>query len=66
MLKIDTAHKYPQAENLLAHLLAEKGSYSEAAEHLRAYLALAPDAKDAAALRDDLAKLEQASTQAKQ
>lgn len=66
LLKIDTAHKYPQAENLIAHLLAEKGSYSEAAEHLRAYLALAPNAKDAAALRQDLAKLEQASTQAKQ
>ncbi|HTU45498.1 MAG TPA: tetratricopeptide repeat protein [Bryobacteraceae bacterium] len=66
LLKLDTAHKYPEAENLLAHLLAEKGSYSEAAEHLRAYLALVPNTKDAATLRADLAKLEQASTQAKQ
>lgn len=65
LLKLDTAHKYPQAENLIAHLLADKGNYSEAAEHLRAYLLLVPNAKDAPALREDLAKLEQAGTQAK-
>jgi tetratricopeptide (TPR) repeat protein len=65
LLKLDTTHKYPEAENLLAHILAEKGKYSEAAEHLRAYIALMPNTKDAAALREDLAKLEQASAQAK-
>ena len=65
LLKLDTTHQYPEAENLLAHLLAEKGNYSEAIEHLRAYIALMPNAKDAAALREDLAKLEEASAQAK-
>jgi tetratricopeptide (TPR) repeat protein len=65
LLKVDTAHHFPQAENLLAHLLAEKGDYSEAAEHLRAYLRLAPNAQDADVARADLAKLEQASAQAK-
>jgi tetratricopeptide (TPR) repeat protein len=64
LLKLDTAHKYLQADNLLAHLLADKGNFSEAAEHLRAYLALAPNAKDAPAVREDLAKLEQAQAQA--
>jgi tetratricopeptide (TPR) repeat protein len=66
LLKLDTAHKYPQAENLLAHLLADKGNYLDAAEHLRAYLALAPNAKDAQTAREDLAKLQQATAQAKQ
>lgn len=66
LLKLDTAHKYPQAENLLAHLLAGKGNYAEAADHLRAYLVLVPNAKDAAVAREDLAKLEQAGAQAKQ
>lgn len=65
LLKLDSAHKYPQAENLFAHLLAERGQYSEAAQHLRAYLQLAPNAKDAASLREDLAKLEQAGAQAR-
>lgn len=65
LLKLDTAHRYPQAENLLAHLLAAKGEYSEAAEHLRAYVRLAPNAKDADQARADLTKLEQASAQAK-
>jgi tetratricopeptide (TPR) repeat protein len=61
LLKLDTAHKFPQAENLLAHILAEKGNYSEAATHLRAYLALDPNAKDAAALKRALDQMDQAS-----
>lgn len=65
LLKLDTAHQFPQGENLLAHLLAEKGEYSEAGEHLSAYLRLAPNAKDADQARADLAKLQQASAQAK-
>jgi tetratricopeptide (TPR) repeat protein len=65
LLKVDTAHHFPQAENLLAHLLVVKGEYSEAAEHLRAYLRLAPNAKDADQAREDLGKVEQASAQAK-
>lgn len=65
LLKLDTAHKYPQAENLLAHILAEKGNLSEAATHLRAYLALEPNAKDAAALRQALEKMDQASAEPK-
>lgn len=65
LLKVDTAHHFPQAENLLAHLLADKGEYPEAAEHLRAYLRLAPNAQDADGARANLAKLEQASAQAR-
>jgi tetratricopeptide (TPR) repeat protein len=65
LLKLDIAHKYPQAENLLAHILAEKGNLPEAATHLRAYLALEPNAKDAAALREALEKMDQASAEPK-
>lgn len=65
LLKLDTAHKYPQAENLLAHILVEKGNLAEAATHLRAYLALEPNAADAAALRQALEKIDQANAEPK-
>ncbi|MBV9302821.1 MAG: DUF3808 domain-containing protein [Acidobacteriaceae bacterium] len=65
VLRLDTGHKYPQAESLVAEILVDKGNYSEAATHLRAYLALVPNAKNADNLRQELAKLDQASAQAK-
>ncbi len=65
VLKLDTGHKYPQAESLLAQILMEKGNYSEAATHLRAYLTLVPNAKNADFLKQQLQKLEQASAEAK-
>ncbi len=65
LLKLDTGHKYPQAESLLAQLLMQKGNYSEAGTHLRAYLTLVPNAKNADELRQQLQKLEQASAEAK-
>lgn len=60
LLKVDTGHKYPQAENLLAQISLEKGNYAGAATHLRAYLALVPNAKNAAQLKEALLKLDQA------
>jgi TolA-binding protein len=65
VLKLDTGHKYPQAEGLLAQILIQKGNYPEAATHLRAYLTLVPNAKNADALKQQLQKLEQASAEAK-
>jgi tetratricopeptide (TPR) repeat protein len=65
VLKLDTGHKYPQAEGLLAQILMQKGDYAQAATHLRAYLTLVPDAKNADALKQQLQKLEQASAEAK-
>jgi tetratricopeptide (TPR) repeat protein len=64
VLKLDTAHHYPQAENLLAQLLLEKGNYSDAATHLRAYLALVPNAQNADVLKQQLLKIEQATATA--
>ena len=57
-LKLDTPHSYPKLEQLLAAALARKRDYAGAAEHLRNYLALAPDAGDAARLKKDLRELE--------
>jgi tetratricopeptide (TPR) repeat protein len=66
LVKLDTAHKYPQAENLLAQISLEKGNYADAAAHLRTYLALAPNAQNADSLKQMLLKLEQASAEKKQ
>jgi Tfp pilus assembly protein PilF len=65
VLKLDTGHKYPQAEGLLAQILIQKGDYPEAATHLRAYLTLVPNAKNADTLKQQLQKLEQASAEVK-
>ena len=65
VLKLDTGHKYPQTEGLLAQILIQKGNYSEAATHLRAYLTLVPNASNADVLKQQLQKLEQASAEVK-
>lgn len=59
-LKVDTRHEMPQLEQLLASIAADKGDYSAAATHLRTYLSLAPNAKNADVLRGQLSKLESA------
>jgi tetratricopeptide (TPR) repeat protein len=65
VLRLDTGHKYPQAERLLAQILAGRGDSAEAATHLRAFLRLVPNAQDADSLRQAVQKLEQASADAK-
>ncbi len=64
LLKLDTRHKFPEAENMMAQLLLDKGSYGEAAIHLRNYLSLAPNAKNADNLKQILLKIDQASAAA--
>ena len=64
LLKLDTRHKFPDAENMMAQLLLDKGNYSEAAGHLRNYLALAPNAKNADSLKQILLKIDQANAAA--
>ena len=65
LLKLDVAHRFPEAETLLAQILLDRRNYPDAATHLRAYLALVPNAKDAARLKQTLAKLDEANAQAK-
>jgi tetratricopeptide (TPR) repeat protein len=61
LLKLDTRHKYPEAENMLAQILLDKGNYADAATHLRTYLTLVPNAKNADALKQMLLKIDQAA-----
>ncbi|HMJ63386.1 MAG TPA: tetratricopeptide repeat protein, partial [Bryobacteraceae bacterium] len=61
LLKMDPRHKYPQAESMLAQFAVNRGEYAEAATHLRAYLALVPNAKDADTLKAELQKIDDAS-----
>ncbi|HEY7302552.1 MAG TPA: tetratricopeptide repeat protein [Bryobacteraceae bacterium] len=65
LLKLDTKHQFPEAESMLAQIYLEKANYDEAAAHLKAYLALAPNAKNADALKAALAKIEQAKAETK-
>ncbi|MBV8550050.1 MAG: tetratricopeptide repeat protein [Acidobacteriaceae bacterium] len=65
LVKLDTAHKYPEAERMLAEISLQKDNYAEAANHLRAYLQLNPTAKDADALKQTLLKIDQASAEVK-
>ncbi|MBV9266624.1 MAG: tetratricopeptide repeat protein [Acidobacteriaceae bacterium] len=59
LLAHDTHHLYPQAEEMLAELLLNKGDVTEAAHHMRAYLAAAPNARDADAIKELLSKIDQ-------
>lgn len=60
LLRIDTAHQYPEAERMYAEMLLSKGEYEQAAAHLRTYLAIAPNGSGAAVAKEQLAKLDQA------
>jgi tetratricopeptide (TPR) repeat protein len=64
-LRVDGRHKFPQAETLLAQIYADKGDYPAAAAHLQTYLKLRPDAQNAALLKQQLSKLQDAIAQTK-
>ena len=57
-LRSDPEHKNPRPEYLLGLILAARKDYSGAAEQLRVYLRLAPDADDAEKVRTQLAEIE--------
>lgn len=46
-LEIDTRHQAPRLEYVLALVLAQKHDYTQALEHIKNYLRLAPNAADA-------------------
>jgi tetratricopeptide (TPR) repeat protein len=56
-VRLDMANEAPRAESLLGMLLAEKGDTQGALEHLRRYLAIAPDATDAEEVRGQISAL---------
>jgi len=57
-LSIDPDHHFPQLEFLLGLTLSLKHDYHGAAEHLRNYLRLAPNAEDAAQAKNQLSQVE--------
>jgi tetratricopeptide (TPR) repeat protein len=57
LLKLDSTHRFPDAEGLMGRILLEKGDLSGAADHMRIYLQLNPHASDAAAVQRALDKL---------
>ena len=65
LLKLDTKHQFPEAESMLAQICLQKADYNDAAAHLKAYLALVPNAKNADAMKATLLKLEQAKAEPK-
>ncbi len=60
-VKIDTAHLNPRANYILGIILAQKQDLKGAAECLRAYLQLAPDAKDSDKVKQQLAEMEKSA-----
>lgn len=65
VVKLDGSHKYAQVETLLAQLCADRGDYAGAAQHLQTYLQLQPNAANAEALKQQLAKLQATVAQMK-
>jgi len=56
--RLDTRHTYPQVAHLLGVILLSRRDYSGAAEQLRNYLVMAPQATDAPAVRKQLDEVE--------
>jgi tetratricopeptide (TPR) repeat protein len=63
LIKLDTQHRYPEANRIMAEIALNNKDYPAAADYLRAYLAIAPNAKDADALKQQLLKIDEASAQ---
>lgn len=57
-LRLDPNHRLPQLEYLYGLILARRGDYKAAAEHMQSYLQLSPHAPDAAEAQNKLAQLQ--------
>jgi Flp pilus assembly protein TadD len=58
--KLDAQHRIPRINHLLGIILAQKGDYQPAAENIRLYLKLSPNANDADTVKQQLAEIEKA------
>ncbi len=61
-LRLDKERKIPRLSYVLGLILMRKHEYGESAKCLRTYLELAPNAKDAAVVRQELTRIEAAAT----
>ncbi len=64
--KLDTQHRYPLADRILASVLADRKDYSGAAQQMRNYLKFAGTNKDADEVRGQLQQLEKLITEQKE
>ncbi len=60
-LRLDKDRNLPRLSYVLGLILIQKHEFAESAKCLRSYLELAPNAKDAALVRQELAKIEAAA-----
>jgi tetratricopeptide (TPR) repeat protein len=58
-VRLDTAHRFPDANHVLGMILAGRGDFEGAAENLKIYLQLAPNGAEAQMAKDQLARIEQ-------
>jgi tetratricopeptide (TPR) repeat protein len=63
-VKLDTAHRIPEANHIFGLILYRKNDYAGAAEQMRTYLEMAPHAADAQEVKAQLADIERVSTAA--
>ncbi len=63
-VKLDTRRRYPKAEHVLGVILAHKRDYAGAVAHMKLYLQYEPRARDAEAVRKQIAQLEVAASPA--
>ena len=63
-LRLDKERKIPRLSYVLGLILMRKHEYGESAKCLRTYLELAPNAKDAAIVRQEVTRIESAATAA--
>jgi tetratricopeptide (TPR) repeat protein len=61
-LRLDKDRRIPRLSYVLGLILMEKHEFTESAKCLRTYLELAPNAKDAAAVHEQLTKIEASAT----
>lgn len=57
-LKLDELHQFPKISHVLGIILAQQQQYPEALDQLKGYLTLAPNARDADAVRKQVTELE--------
>jgi len=65
VLRLDSAHQFPEAAHILGFVLYQKGDFAGAQEQLRNYLQLAPNAPDAAQVKQQLAELDHMASASK-
>jgi regulator of sirC expression with transglutaminase-like and TPR domain len=60
-VKLDTGHRFPDANRVLGVILARRGDFEGAAENLKVYLKYSPDGPEAQTAKEQLARIEQSA-----